>query len=85
MVAVPTVIIMFVPPIKVAMFPANVLAVNPMMPEARDMPRNPVHFITAVPVTFAMAVKRTVADLNLNAIGPNGRRDQKTRSDDGRE
>ena len=47
-----------------AVFPADVLAVNPMMPEARHVARDPNHFIVAVPIARAMAIEWPVANLD---------------------
>ena len=45
-----------------AMFPADVLAVNPMMPIV--VARHPDHFIVARPIARAMVVERPGADLD---------------------
>jgi hypothetical protein len=51
-------------PVVLAVFTADVLAVNPMMPEARHVARDPDHFIVAVPIARAMVVERPVANLD---------------------
>jgi len=57
-------IIMTSIPFMLAAFSAHVLAVNPMVTEARHMARDPDHFIVAVPIARAMVVKRPVANLD---------------------
>ena len=49
-------------PVMLAVFPADVPAVNPMMPLV--VARDPDHFIVAVPIARAMVVERPVADLD---------------------
>jgi hypothetical protein len=51
-------------PFVLAVFPADVLAMDPMMPETRHMARDPNHFVVAVPIAGAMVVKRPVANLD---------------------
>jgi hypothetical protein len=51
-------------PVVLAMFPANVLAVDPMMPGARHMARDPNHFVVAVPIARTMVVEGPVANLD---------------------
>ena len=51
-------------PVVLTVFPTDVLAVNPMMPEARHMARDPNHFIVAVPIARAMRVEWSVANLD---------------------
>jgi len=49
--------------VLLAVFPADVLAVDPMMP-ARHVAWDPDHFIVVGPVTGAMGVKWLVANLD---------------------
>ena len=65
-------IIMAVLPVVPAVFPADVLAVNPMIPLA--VARDPDHFIVVVPIARAMAVKWPVADLDCDALRSNSGR-----------
>ena len=51
-------------PIVMAAFSADVLTVNPMMPEARHVAWDPNHFIVAVPIARAMVVEWPVANLD---------------------
>jgi hypothetical protein len=51
-------------PVMLAVFPADVLTVNPMMSGARHVARDPYHFIIAVPIAGAMVVKWPIANLN---------------------
>jgi len=53
-------------PIRVvlAVFAADVLAVNPMMSEVRHVARNPNHFIATVPITRPMVVEWPIANLD---------------------
>jgi hypothetical protein len=53
-------IIMTVLPVVAALFPSDVLAMNPMMPLA--VARDPDHFIVAVPLARAMVVEWPVAN-----------------------
>lgn len=55
-------IIMAVLPVVLAVFPADVPAVSPMMPLV--VARDPDHFIVAVPIARAMVVERPVANLD---------------------
>ena len=55
-------IIMTVLPVVPALFPADVLAVNPVMP--LGVARDPHHFIVAGPIAGAMVVEWPVADLD---------------------
>jgi hypothetical protein len=55
-------IIMKVLPVVPALFPADVLTVNPMIPLA--VARDPHHFIVAGPIAGAMGVEWPVANLD---------------------
>ncbi len=55
-------IIMMVLPVVPALFSADVLAVNPMIPLA--VARDPDHFIVASPIAGAMGVEWPVANLD---------------------
>ena len=57
-------IIMTVLPVVPAVFSADVLAVDPVMPKVRHMARDPHHFIVAVPIAGAVVVERPVANLD---------------------
>jgi hypothetical protein len=76
-------IIMTILPVVPALFPADVLAMNPMMPLA--VARDPDHFIVAVPIACAMIVEWPVANLDLNAICSNSGRKKNTRRNNGDE
>src|ERR1700680_4078748 len=67
-----------------AMLPASVLAVNPMVP-ALHVPRSPNHFIVVVPIARAMVVEWFVANLDLDAIRSNGGRNKNARRNNGSE
>lgn len=51
-------------PVVLTVFPTDVLAVNPMVTEARHMAWDPDHFIVAVPIARAVVVERPVANLD---------------------
>jgi hypothetical protein len=68
-----------------AVFPAEVMAVNPMMPEARHVPRDPNHFIVARPIALTMVVEWPVANLDFDAIRSNSGRKKNTRRNNGNE
>jgi hypothetical protein len=53
---------MTVLPVVPTVFPADVLAVNPIMP--LFVARDPYHFIVAVPIAGAMVVEWPVANLD---------------------
>ena len=74
---------MTVLPVVPALFPADVLAMNPMMPLA--VARCPDHFIVAVPIACAMVVEWPVANLDLNAIRSNSGGKKNTRRNNGDE
>ena len=59
-------IIMAVLPVVPAVFPTDVLAVNPMMPLV--VARDPHHFVVAVPIARAVVVERPVANLDRDAV-----------------
>ena len=71
-------------PLVLAVLPAGVLAVNPMVP-ALHVPRGPNHFIVVVPIAVAMVVKLFVANLDLDAIRSNSGRNKKARRNNGSE
>jgi len=75
-------IIMTVLPVVPALFPADVLAMNPMMPLA--VAPDPDHFIVAVPIARAMVVGWPVANPNLNPIRSNsgGKKNTRRNNDD---
>lgn len=72
-------------PALLAVFPADVMAVDPMMPEARHMSRDPNHFIVVGPIPRAMAVEWPVANLDFDAIRSNSGRNKNTRANNGNE
>jgi len=57
-------IIMTSIPFVLTVFPTDVLAVNPMMPETRHVARDPNHFVVALPIARTMVVERPVANLD---------------------
>jgi hypothetical protein len=77
-VVVPIIMAIVVSIIMAAVFPANILAVNPMVP-ARHVARDPDHFIVIVPIALAMVVEWSVANLDLDAIRSNGGRNKNAR------
>jgi len=76
-------IIMAVLPVVPTLFPADVLAMNPMMPLA--VARDPNHFVVAVPIARAMVVEWPVAHPDLNAIRSNSSGKKNTRRNNGDE
>jgi hypothetical protein len=66
-----------------ALFPSDVLAMNPMVPLA--VARDPDHFIVAVPIARAVVVEWPVANLDLNAIRSNNSGKKNTRRNNGDE
>jgi hypothetical protein len=64
-----------------AMFAADVLAVNPMMP--RHVAGHPNHFRITGPITRAVIVKWPVANLDFEASGPGGSRKKNSRRNKG--
>lgn len=62
-------VVMLVPTVMAAMFSADVMPVNPMMP--RPVAGDPNHFPVARPIAGAMAVIGPVADLNAEALSAN--------------
>ena len=64
-------VIMTPAPVVSTVFPANIMAVNPMMPKARRMAWHPHHFILAIPITRAMGVVWPVASFDYDAIRSN--------------
>ena len=78
-------IIMTAVPVVLAMFPTDVMAVNPMMPPLRHVARDPDHFIVAIPIARAMVVEWPVANLDLNAIRSNSGGEKNTRRNNGDE
>ena len=66
-------IIMAVLPVEPAVFPADILAVNPV-PVARHVTRDPDHFIVVVPIARAVVVEWPVADLDCDALRSNSGR-----------
>jgi len=76
-------LIMTLVPVVLAVLPASVLAVNPMMP-APHVPRSPNHFIVVVPIARAMVVEWFVANLDLD-IRSNGGRNNNARRNNGSE
>jgi hypothetical protein len=79
-----TMIVMTLVPVVLAVLPASVLAVNPMVP-ALHVPRGPNHFIVVVPIACAMVVEWFVANLDLDAIRSNGGRNKNARRNNGSE
>jgi hypothetical protein len=57
--------------VVLAVLPASVLAVNPVMAWSH-VPGSPNHFIVVVPIAVAMVMKLLVANLDLDAIRSNG-------------
>ena len=57
-----------------AMFPTDVVAVNPLMVVVGPMTLHPNHFVIARPIARAVAVIRPVADLNAKALRSRGSR-----------
>jgi hypothetical protein len=57
-----------------AMFPADVVAVNPCLVVVGPMAGDPNHFIIATPVVWPVAVIRPVAYLNAKALRSRGDR-----------
>ena len=57
-----------------AMFPADVMAVDPYAVVAGPMAGHPNHFIFATPIAWAVAVVRSVAYLNAEALRSRGGR-----------
>jgi hypothetical protein len=76
-------IVMTVLPVVPALFPADVLAMDPMMPLA--VAWDPDHCIVAVPIACAMVVEWPVANLDLNAIRSNSGGKKNTRRNNGDE
>jgi hypothetical protein len=72
-------------PLVLAVFSADILAMNPMVPVMRHMARNPDHLIVAVPIVLSMVVKRPVANLDLNATRSNSGRNKNARHQNGGE
>ena len=66
-------IIMTAVPALVAVLPADVMAVDPVMP-ARHVARDPDHFIVVGPIARAMVVEWLVANLDCNALRSNSGR-----------
>jgi hypothetical protein len=71
--------------VVVAAFPADVMAVNPMMPEARHVARDPNHCIVSVPIARAMVVEWPVANLDFDASRSNSGGNKNTRRNNGDE
>ena len=61
---------MMADPAMMAVFPSDVVPVNPMMPT--HMARNPDHLIVASPISGAMAIVWTVANLDLDIRSNSG-------------
>lgn len=55
-------------PVVLVVLSADVLPMNPMMSEVRHVPRDPNHFIAAVPIVRAMVVIWPVAKLDGDAL-----------------
>jgi hypothetical protein len=70
--------------VVLAVLPASVLAVNPMMAGAH-VPGSPNHFIVVVPIAVAMVVKLLVANLDFDAIRSNSGRNKNARRNNGSE
>ena len=64
-------IIMLAVQVVVVVFPADVMAVDPVMPDARHVARDPNHFIAAAPIARAMVVIWPVANLDFDASRSN--------------
>ena len=76
-------IVMALVRVVLAVLPASVLAVNPMIP-AVHVPGSPNHFIVVVPIARAMVVEWFVANLDLD-IRSNGGRNKNARRNNGSE
>lgn len=72
-------------PIVAAMFSADIMAVNPMVPKAGHVAGYPDHFVFTTPIARAMIIKWAVANFDLDAIGSNSCRDQNARRQNGQE
>jgi hypothetical protein len=65
--------------IVTTVLPADVMAVDPMVPLSH-VAWNPGHFIVALPIARAMAVEWLVANFDANSLRLNGGPESKTRS-----
>lgn len=77
------VIVMTVPVVP-AVFPANIMAVNPTM-AVRHVAWHPNSFIVASPIASAMVIEWPVANLDFKALRSHSDRKKDTRSNDGDE
>jgi hypothetical protein len=74
---------MIVMPIIVpTVFGPRVVTVDPMM-FVSHVARNPDHFIISGPITWAMAVVRSIADFDLDGARPQSSRRKEARRDSG--
>jgi hypothetical protein len=69
-------------PVVTAVFAADVMAVNPPLSQERAMAGDPNHFVVTLPVTGAMAVVGSVADVDFKSIRPHGCRENDTRGEE---
>jgi hypothetical protein len=67
-----------------AVFAADVMTVHPMIPVGH-VAGDPNHLVITVPIAWAMAVIRPVADLDINADCSNSGRNENARHQNGGE
>jgi len=58
-------------PIVAAMFSADIVAVNPVVPEAGHMAGNPNHFVLTSPIARPMVIEGPVTDFDVDAVSAN--------------
>lgn len=75
-------VVMAIPVVVVAMFAADVMAVNPLLAVIGPMARNPNHFPIARPIASAMAVIGPVAYFDAEALRRDGSRENDARGRD---